>query len=113
MSTNGLDKSMRATAPASEATLNEMFDFLACKLLAVATPREALVHLISLGVDTYCDVCAGNGDRRQRFTREFTRAHGLDENEILSWLAENYFEGNAESCDCLTLRLLASYVAGY
>jgi hypothetical protein len=54
MNTNRLDKSMRATAPASEAVLNEMFDFLVCKLCVAKT---ALVNLICLGEDTYREDC--------------------------------------------------------
>ena len=113
MSTNGLGKSIRATAAASEAVLNEMFDFLVCKLCAAKTPREALVNLICLGEDTYSEDCDINRNRKLRFTQEFVRSHNLNEDELLTWLADNYLSGDEERCDCLTLRLLASYVAGY
>ena len=110
MNTNRLDKSMRATAPASEAVLNEMFDFLVCKLCVAKT---ALVNLICLGEDTYSEDCDINRNRKLRFTQEFVRSHNLNEDELLTWLADNYLSGDEERCDCLTLRLLASYVARY
>jgi hypothetical protein len=113
MSTNGLGKSIRATAAASEAVLNEMFDFLVCKLCAAKTPREALVNLICLGEDTFNENCDINGDRKLRFMQEFMRTRGLDEDAILTWMEDNYLSGDEERCDCLTLRLLASYVARY
>jgi hypothetical protein len=107
----------RATAPAPEAVLNEMFDYLISKLCAAESPRGALIKLILESEDTIDGAlgaaCQENGGDKLRFTREFVRARNLDEDEVLTWLADNYLSGDEERCDCLTLRLLASYVAGY
>ena len=87
----------RNSAPAPEAVLNEMFEFLAIKLNPEITERPAL------SLDTILNATSDDDDDAYRYTREFSQGHGLDEEEIIAWM-----EGEFGACDdCTVLELVA------
>lgn len=84
-----MSEAIKASAPAPESVMKELFEFLAIKLNPEVTYRPAL------GLDTILN--AEDRYLGYHYIREFSRAHGLDEDELTSWLDDMgaYSDGTA------------------